>query len=151
MSTEKKNNTEKKTRLVASSFDYKILDKFLKELTKNMDELGVKYAGPIPLVNSTRMFLALRSPHVYKTSMEHFCIKVHRRIIDIYSLGENIKNIQFISDMNISHGIEIRMISINNKKKNNLKEYNQDNILKNSNKLKNQSSNKKKVSSSKVK
>lgn len=117
MSTIQKNNTEKKTRLVASSFDYKILDNFLKELTKNMKELNIKYAGPVPLATGTKVFTLLESPHIYKTAMEHFGIKKHRRLLDIYSLGENIKNIQFISNMSITHGIDIRIIAGNKIKK----------------------------------
>jgi len=56
-----------------------------------MKELNIKYAGPVPLPGSKKIFTLLESPHIYKTAMEHFGIEKHRRLLDIDSLGENLK------------------------------------------------------------
>nr|YP_009402751.1 30S ribosomal protein S10 [Compsopogon caeruleus]ARX96170.1 30S ribosomal protein S10 [Compsopogon caeruleus] len=40
--------------------------------------------GPVALPTKRRIYCVLRSPHVDKDSREHFEIRYHRRIIDIY-------------------------------------------------------------------
>ena len=40
--------------------------------------------GIIPLPTQKRIYCVLRSPHVDKDSREHFEIRIHKRILEIY-------------------------------------------------------------------
>jgi small subunit ribosomal protein S10 len=42
----------------------------------------------IPLPTSKRIYCVLRSPHVDKDSREHFEIRIHKRILEIYYNSE---------------------------------------------------------------
>ena len=50
-----------------------------------------------------RIYCVLRSPHVNKDSREHFEIRVHKRIMDIYP--QNINQAQSIININLPSGV----------------------------------------------
>ena len=73
-----------KIRLKLESFDHKLLDLSCKQIIESINATQAKVVGPIPLPTKQRIYCVLRSPHVNKDSREHFEIRIHKRILDIY-------------------------------------------------------------------
>ncbi len=59
------------------------MDKSAKSIIETAISTGAKVAGPIPLPTRKRRVAVNRSPFIYKSSIEHFEINTHKRIIDI--------------------------------------------------------------------
>ena len=53
---------------------------------------GLNAVGPIPLPTKIRRYCVLTSPHVNKDAREHFEIRTHKRIIDVYAPNEKTKS-----------------------------------------------------------
>ena len=60
---------QQRMRVCLKAYDHKLID---------------LSASPIPLPTKRRLYCVLRSPHVDKKSREHFEMRIHKRIIDIY-------------------------------------------------------------------
>ena len=63
----------------------------LKSLIEGISSINGIAKGPIPLPTK-RIYCVLRSPHVDKKSREHFEIRIHKRLLDIYT-PQNAENI----------------------------------------------------------
>jgi small subunit ribosomal protein S10 len=74
-----------KTRVKLESFDVKLLTLASRNLMEGVLSIEGKAKGPIPLPTKRRVYCVLRSPHVDKKSREHFEIRTHRRILEIYT------------------------------------------------------------------
>ena len=73
-----------KIRVRLESFNHELLNiscQKIKDITQtnNVDNIGV-----VSLPTDKRIYCVLRSPHVNKDSREHFEIRTHKRIIEIY-------------------------------------------------------------------
>ena len=55
-----------------------------EKIVETAKRTDAQVAGPIPLPTKRRIYCVLRSPHVDKKSREHFEMRTHKRIIDIY-------------------------------------------------------------------
>jgi len=65
-----------------------------------IQSLNSNKISTIPLPTDKRIYCVLRSPHVDKDSREHFEIRVHKRILDIYSNSDiNIFDLLVESDL----------------------------------------------------
>jgi len=72
-----------KVRIRLKAFDHKLLDQSTSEIVETAKRTGARLSGPIPLPTKISRYAVLRSPHVDKKSMEHFEIRVHKRLLDI--------------------------------------------------------------------
>ena len=73
-----------KIRVRLGSFNYELLTtscQKIMEITKNNN---VNNVGVVSLPTDKRIYCVLRSPHVNKDSREHFEIRIHKRILEIY-------------------------------------------------------------------
>ena len=61
--------------------------------------------GPIPMPTQRKIYCVLRSPHVDKDSREHFEIRTHKRIIDVYEPSS--KTIDSLMKLDLPSGIDI--------------------------------------------
>ena len=90
-------------RIKLKSYDYNLVDKSALKIVKTVKSTGAIVSGPIPLPTKQRIYCVLRSPHVNKDSREHFEIRVHKRIMDIYP--QNINQAQSIININLPSGV----------------------------------------------
>ena len=72
-----------KIRVKLKGYDSVVVDKSAKSIIETAISTGAKVAGPIPLPTRKRKVAVNRSPFIYKSSIEHFEINTHKRIIDI--------------------------------------------------------------------
>ena len=62
-------------RIVLKAFDVNILNQAVQEIVGTVKRTGATVIGPIPLPTNTKKFTVIRSPHIYKRSMEQYEIK----------------------------------------------------------------------------
>ena len=85
-----------KIRIKLKSYDHNLVDNSAEKIVKTVKSTGAVVNGPIPLPTHKKLFTVLRSPHVNKDSREHFEIRIHKRIFDIYH-RPNTNIIDFLS------------------------------------------------------
>jgi small subunit ribosomal protein S10 len=96
-----------KIRIKLESFDHKLLDLSCKQIIESINNTESKIVGPIPLPTKQRIYCVLRSPHVNKDSREHFEIRVHKRLIDIYPSQAD--SAQSILKINLPSGVSTKI------------------------------------------
>ncbi len=94
-------------RVKLQGYDSSVVDRSAKSIVETAIGTGARVVGPIPLPTKRRRFTVNRSPHVYKSSMEHFEIKTHKRVIDI--LDPTNKTIDSLQHLEMPSGVEIEI------------------------------------------
>jgi small subunit ribosomal protein S10 len=95
--------TKERIRIKLESFDHELLDLSCKQIIEKVKSTESKIVGPIPLPTKQRIYCVLRSPHVNKDSREHFEIRIHRRILDIYPTS--MENVNTFLNINLPSGV----------------------------------------------
>ena len=83
---EAKTNT--KIRVKLESFDPELLVSSCQKIINVLQAAPLNSIGVVTLPTRKRIYCVLRSPHVDKDSREHFEIRVHKRILEIYYESE---------------------------------------------------------------
>jgi len=83
------------------------LDEACAKIIKVVQESGSQIIGPVPLPTKRRIYCVLRSPHVNKDAREHFEIRTHKRIIDIFLPSE--ETINKLKNLDLSAGLDIEI------------------------------------------
>ncbi|MDR1495188.1 MAG: 30S ribosomal protein S10 [Rickettsiales bacterium] len=96
-------------RIVLKAFDAGILDRAVQEIVGTVKRTGAKVAGPIPLPVNRKKFTVIRSPHIYKRSMEQYEIKSLKRLLFIMPTPQTV---EALMKLNLSAGVNIK-ISLN--------------------------------------
>lgn len=82
------NKKFQKIRIRMQAFDAKTLNTCCQKLILTAEQIKAIVKGPIPMPTKKRIYCVLRSPHVNKDSREHFEIRIHNRILDIYTTSD---------------------------------------------------------------
>jgi len=98
---------DEKIRIKLESFYHELLDLSCKQIIDSINLTESKVVGPIPLPTKQRIYCVLRSPHVNKDAREHFEIRVHKRIIDIYP--SQMDSAQSILKINLPSGVSTKI------------------------------------------
>jgi len=98
-----------KTQVKLESFDHRLLTIACRRLIEGIISINGLAKGPITLPTKKRVYCVLRSPHVDKKSREHFEIKIHKRLLEIYT-PQNVENIadSFLK-ITIPPGVSIKL------------------------------------------
>ena len=96
-----------KLRISVKAYESNILDSSCVKIVEAIKASGIEAVGPIPLPTRLRRYCVLTSPHVNKDARDHFEIRTHKRLIDIYkptdSTLENLRN------LDISAGVDVEV------------------------------------------
>lgn len=85
-------------RVKLISFDYRLLDLWVKKIVELALMHKALVKGPLPLPTKKRVYTFQKSPHVNKPSMEQFERREHRRLIIFSSFNmELVVDIQKMS------------------------------------------------------
>ena len=76
--------TNAKIRIRLESFNHELLNSSCQKIVKTLQDTPLSSIGIVSLPTHKRIYCVLRSPHVDKDSREHFEIRVHKRILEIY-------------------------------------------------------------------
>lgn len=73
-----------KIRVRLESFNHELLNSSCKKIIAILQNTSLNSIGVVLLPTKKRIYCVLRSPHVDKDSREHFEIRTHKRILEIY-------------------------------------------------------------------
>ena len=96
-----------KIRIKLKSYDYNLVDKSADKIVKTVKTTGAVVTGPIPLPTHKKIFTVLRSPHVNKKARDHFEIRTHKRIIDVYKPSDT--TLENLKNLDISAGVDVEV------------------------------------------
>lgn len=96
-------------RIVLKAFDASILSQAVQEIVGTVKRTGATVVGPIPLPTNIKKFTVIRSPHVYKRSMEQYEIRSLKRLLIIIPTPQTV---EALMKLNLSAGVNIK-ISLN--------------------------------------
>ena len=96
-----------KIRIKLTAFDHRILMESVEEIVKTAKRTGADVVGPVRLPTLVQKFTVNRSPHVDKKSREHFGMRTHKRIIDIYEPTQ--QTTEELSRLDLPAGVDIEV------------------------------------------
>ncbi|GBF23372.1 30S ribosomal protein S10 [Candidatus Gastranaerophilus sp. (ex Termes propinquus)] len=92
-------------RVCLKAYDHKLIDSSAQKIVEAAKRTNATVSGPIPLPTRRRIYCVLRSPHVDKKSREHFEMRTHKRIIDIYD--PTAQTTEELTRMDLPAGVDI--------------------------------------------
>lgn len=99
---------KQKIRIRLKAYESRILDESAEKIVEVAKSSGATISGPIPLPTEKNVFCVLRSPHIDKKSREHFEIRTHKRLLDIYIDPEQ-KTVAALEKMELPAGVDIEI------------------------------------------
>ena len=97
-----------KIRIRLESFNHELLVASCQKIGKILETTQLNSLGMVTLPTHKRIYCVLRSPHVDKDSREHFEIRVHKRIIEIYYDSES-EVFDLLSNTDLPPGVFYRI------------------------------------------
>ncbi|MBE9527800.1 MAG: 30S ribosomal protein S10 [Proteobacteria bacterium] len=98
-----------KIRIRLKAFDYRLLDKSVRDIVETARRTGARVKGPIPLPTRINKYCVLRSPHVDKKSREQFEIRTHKRLMDIIEPSQGTVDALMKLDLPAGVDVEIKL------------------------------------------
>jgi small subunit ribosomal protein S10 len=99
--------SKQKIRIRLKAYDHRLLDQSALRIVNTAQRSGAKVLGPIPLPTDKKRWTVLRSPHVNKTSGEHFEIRTHKRLIDIVDPPQTA--VESLMQLDLPAGVDIEI------------------------------------------
>ena len=103
----KKEEPKQKIRIKIKSYDHKVLDNSCKQIVDTAARYVSEIIGPVPLPTEIRRYTINRSTFVHKDAREQFELRVHKRLIDIFS--PNQKVIDALMSLNLPAGVDVEI------------------------------------------
>ena len=100
--------TNAKIRVRLESFNHELLVSSCQKISDILGNASLNSIGMITLPTSKRIYCVLRSPHVDKDSREHFEVRIHKRILEIYYDPE-VPIFDLLADIDLAPGIFYRI------------------------------------------
>ena len=100
--------TNEKIRVRLESFNHELLTSSCKKLVELIQTHDVNKFSTVSLPTDKRIYCVLRSPHVDKDSREHFEIRIHKRILEIYYDPE-VPIFDLLAEIDLAPGIFYRI------------------------------------------
>ena len=94
-------------RIRLQAFDHRILDTSAAEIVNTAKRTGASVRGPVPLPTRKERFTVIRSPHVYKSSQEHFEMRTHKRVIDI--VNPTPQTVDALMKLDLAAGVDVEI------------------------------------------
>ncbi len=93
------------------SFDHTVLENAVRKLVQVILKCEGKIVGPIPLKTKKKKISVLRSTFVYSKHRDTFECRIHKRLIDIYNVNNELVN--NLSTLVLPAGVDINIETIN--------------------------------------
>ena len=94
-------------KIKLKGYDYKLLDRSVKEIVDTVKRAGAEISGPIPVKVKRERFTILKSPHVNKDARDQLEIRTHGRLI--YIIRPDGATIDALQRLNLASGIDIQI------------------------------------------
>lgn len=99
-----------KLRIALKAYETSLLNDSCTQIINAVETGGVKAIGPIPLPTKRRIYCVLRSPHVNKDAREHFEMRTHKKIIDVYKPTDDI--MENLRKLDLAAGVDVEIKSL---------------------------------------
>lgn len=96
-----------KIRIKLKSYDHILIDKSSERIVTTVKGTGAVIAGPVPLPTKRSIYTVNRSPHVDKKSREQFETRIHKRLIDIFSITQ--KTVDALTNLDLPAGVDVEV------------------------------------------
>nr|YP_003734621.1 ribosomal protein S10 [Kryptoperidinium foliaceum]ADI40406.1 ribosomal protein S10 [Kryptoperidinium foliaceum]QXV92864.1 ribosomal protein S10 [Nitzschia anatoliensis] len=100
--------TNAKIRVRLESFNHELLVSSCQKITEALSNASLNSIGLVTLPTSKRIYCVLRSPHVDKDSREHFEVRVHKRMLEIYYDAE-VPIFDLLTEIDLAPGVFYRI------------------------------------------
>jgi len=100
--------TNAKIRVRLESFSHELLVSSCQKITDTLSNASLDSIGLVTLPTSKRIYCVLRSPHVNKDSREHFEVRVHKRMLEIYYDNE-VPIFDLLTEIDLAPGVFYRI------------------------------------------
>ena len=100
--------TSAKIRVRLESFNHELLVSSCQKIIDILNNTSLNSMAMVTLPTSKRIYCVLRSPHVDKDSREHFEIRIHKRILEIYYNPE-LPIFDLLTEIDLAPGIFYRI------------------------------------------
>lgn len=97
-----------KIRVRLESFNHELLASSCQKIVNLLQSTSLRSIGVVALPTRKRIYCVLRSPHVDKDSREHFEIRIHKRILEIYYDSE-VPIFDLLSQADLPSGVFYRI------------------------------------------
>ena len=99
-----------KLRIALKAYETSLLNDSCTQIINAVETGGVKAIGPIPLPTKRRIYCVLRSPHVNKDAREHFGMRTHKKIIDVYKPTDDV--MENLRKLDLAAGVDVEIKSL---------------------------------------
>jgi len=96
-----------KIRIKLKAYDHEILDKSAARIVETVKKTGTQATGVIPLPTEREVITIIRAVHKYKDSREQFEMRIHKRLIDIFS--PSAKTVDSLMKLDLPAGVDIQI------------------------------------------
>ncbi|MFO8081611.1 MAG: 30S ribosomal protein S10 [Spirochaetota bacterium] len=96
-----------KIRIRLKAFDHKLLDRSAQKIVETAERTGASVSGPIPLPTKKHVHCVVKPTALGRASrtMEHFEMRVHKRLIDI--LGSTTRTVDALMKLDLPGGVDV--------------------------------------------
>ncbi|MDH3227381.1 MAG: 30S ribosomal protein S10 [Thermoleophilia bacterium] len=98
---------QNKIRIRLKAYDHEQLDRAAASIVETATRSGATIAGPVPLPTERNVYCVIKGPFKDKDSREHFEIRTHKRLIDIYSPTP--KTVDSLMRLDLAAGVDIEI------------------------------------------
>lgn len=99
---------KQKIRIRLKAYESTLLNHSCEKIIETATRTNCLTTGAIPMPTKRKLYCVLRSPHVDKDSREHFEIRTHKRIIDIYEPSS--QTIDSLMKLDLPSGVDISVV-----------------------------------------
>ncbi len=94
-------------RIKLKAFDHEVLDQSCEKIVETAVHTGARVSGPVPLPTETHIHCVVKPTALGRSSrtMEHFEIRVHKRLIDI--LDSTARTVDALMELDLPGGVDI--------------------------------------------
>ncbi len=103
----KKEEVKQRIRIRIRAYDNKIIDSSARQIVETAQRQDAEVVGPIPLPTEIRKYTVNSSTFVHKNSRDQYEMRVHKRLIDIFSPTS--KTIDALMNLNLPAGVDIEI------------------------------------------
>ena len=97
-----------KIRVRLESFNHELLMTSCRKILNLTQNIELDNVGVVALPTDKRIYCVLRSPHVDKDSREHFELRVHKRVMEIYH-DSTVDIFNLLSESDLPSGVLYRI------------------------------------------
>ena len=99
---------KQKIRIRLKAYESTLLNQSCEKILDTAARTNSLTMGAVPMPTRRKIYCVLRSPHVDKDSREHFEIRIHKRIIDIYEPSS--QTIDSLMKLDLPSGVDISVV-----------------------------------------